>query len=347
MTEDLSGSLRKHFGFQSFRPGQEEAIRCILNGKNILVVMPTGSGKSLIYQFAALHQPGVTLVISPLIALMKDQVESLARHRIPATFINSALQPAEQTRRLQALCRGDYRLAYVAPERLRSVPFQQAVSRISVGLLAVDEAHCISEWGHDFRPDYLHIAAFWEQIGRPVTAALTATATVQVQDEIVRLLALPHAERIITGFNRPNLSFQVLYASNDMAKLLELKGLLESTRDGGSIVYVGTRREAEEIADFIREVVGAEASHYHAGMESDIRSRVQDEFISGKLPVLSPLMPSGWGLIARMFGSSLISRSPQLRRPTIRRRVGQGATEDRLRRRSSTRPKTVRSRSSS
>ena len=296
MTEDLSGSLRKHFGFQSFRPGQAEAIRCILNGQNALVVMPTGSGKSLIYQFAALHQPGVTLVISPLIALMKDQVESLARHRIPATFINSALQQAEQNRRLQALAKGEYRLAYVAPERLRNVAFQQALSRVTISLLAVDEAHCISEWGHDFRPDYLHIAVCRQQMSCPVTAALTATATVQVQDEIVLLLGLTSAERIVTGFNRPNLSFRVLYAREDIAKLQALRDLLRSVNDGGSIVYVGTRREAEETADFVREVVGRECSHYHAGLDPDIRERVQDEFISGRLPAVVATNAFGMGI---------------------------------------------------
>ncbi|HET6455481.1 MAG TPA: RecQ family ATP-dependent DNA helicase [Armatimonadota bacterium] len=296
MGSDLKSSLSANFGFHSFRPGQEEAIQSIMDGKNALVVMPTGAGKSLVYQFAALHQPGVTLVISPLIALMKDQVESLDRHRIPATYINSALQPAEQTRRLQELAKGEYRLAYVAPERLRSVSFQQAVSRISVGLLAVDEAHCISEWGHDFRPDYLHIAAFWEQIGRPVTTALTATATVQVQDEIVRLLGLTSAERIVTGFNRPNLSFRVLYAREDIGKLQALRDLLKSVPDGGSIVYVGTRREAEETSDFIRDVIGIESSHYHAGLDPEIRNRVQDKFISGKLPVVVATNAFGMGI---------------------------------------------------
>jgi len=258
--------------------------------------MPTGSGKSLIYQFAALHQPGVTLVISPLIALMHDQVDSLSRHRIPATYINSALTSAEQARRLQGLANGDYRLAYIAPERLRSVPFQQAISRITVGLLAVDEAHCISEWGHDFRPDYLNIAIFRTQIGNPVTAALTATATVQVQDEIVRLLGLQSAERIVTGFNRPNISLQVLYAREEVGKLQALRDLLKSAPGGGIIVYVGTRREAEETADFVRDIAGMECGHYHGGLDPEIRNRVQDEFISGRLPVVVATNAFGMGI---------------------------------------------------
>lgn len=296
MSADLSGSLKTYFGFDSFRPGQAEAISSVLDGRHTLVVMPTGAGKSLIYQFAALHRPGVTLVISPLIALMQDQVHSLRRHHIPATYINSTLTSAEQARCLQALANGDYRLAYIAPERLRSVPFQQAVSRIAVGLLAVDEAHCVSEWGHDFRPDYLHIEAFWKQIGRPVTAALTATATIQVQDEIVRLLGIPSVERIITGFNRPNISFQVLYAREDLAKLHALKNLLQSVHDGGVIIYVGTRREAEEIADFVREVVGIEANHYHAGVAPEIRERVQDDFVLGRRRVVVATNAFGMGI---------------------------------------------------
>jgi ATP-dependent DNA helicase RecQ len=292
----ILATLRTAFGFQAFRPGQAEAIQSLLSGQHTLVVMPTGAGKSLIYQLAALHLQGVTLVLSPLIALMKDQVDSLTRHRIPATFINSALTPGEQASRLEALARGAFRLAYVAPERLRSVPFQEAIRRVSVGLLAVDEAHCVSQWGHDFRPDYLHIAAAREQMGNPLTAALTATATPRVQDEITRLLCVPSARRIVTGFNRPNLSFEVVYASAEAAKLAALRDLLAPLDSGAALIYVGTRRDAVGIAEFIREVVGRKAQHYHGKMAPDERTRIQDAFMRGKLPIVVATNAFGMGI---------------------------------------------------
>ncbi len=293
---DLTTTLHTHFGFTAFRPGQAEAIEHLLSGRHTLVVMPTGAGKSLVYQLAAMHRPGLTLVVSPLIALMKDQVDSLARRNIPATYVNSALPTDEQVRRLQGLAEGAYRLVYVAPERLRSVPFQQALSRVTVGLLAVDEAHCISQWGHDFRPDYLHIAAARTQMGEPVTVALTATATPQVQDDIVRLLGLPSTRRIITGFNRPNLTFEVRYTTDLPAKLLALQNLLADLDEGAAIVYVGTRRDAEEVAEFVRAVCGIEAHYYHAGLEADTRSRIQDAFLIGDLPVVIATNAFGMGI---------------------------------------------------
>jgi len=296
MTSDLLAALHTHFGFAAFRPGQAEAIAHLLAGQHTLVVMPTGAGKSLIYQLAALRLPGLTLVISPLIALMKDQVDGLTRQGIPATYINSALPTDEQARRLQALGDGAFRLAYVAPERLRSVPFQQALSHLTVGLLAVDEAHCISQWGHDFRPDYLHIAAARAPMGNPVTVALTATATPQVQDDIVRLLGLPTAQRIVTGFNRPNLTFAVRYTIDLPAKLQALQELLAALDDGAAIVYTGTRREAEEVAEFVRSVGGAEAQYYHAGLEAETRAHVQEAFLAGDLPVVVATNAFGLGI---------------------------------------------------
>jgi ATP-dependent DNA helicase RecQ len=292
----ITNTLRSQFGFDAFRSGQAEAIQHLLEGKHTLVVMPTGAGKSLIYQLAALHCEGLTLVISPLIALMKDQVDSLTRHRIPATYINSTLPPGEQSRRLNAMSRGVFRLAYVAPERLRSVPFQEILSRVTVGLLAVDEAHCISQWGHDFRPDYLHIAAARAQMGNPLTAALTATATTQVQDDIVRLLGLPSAQRIVTGFNRPNLCFEVDYTTGPAAKFAALRDMLPHLDGGAALVYVGTRRDAEEVAAFIREVVRREAQHYHGKLEAETRARIQDDFMSGKSSIIVATNAFGMGI---------------------------------------------------
>ncbi len=277
---DLAAALRTYFGFQTFRPGQEEAIGCLLAGQHTLVVMPTGAGKSLIYQLASLHHPGLTLVISPLIALMKDQVDGLTRRGIPATYVNSTLTADEQTRRLDALGRNAYRLVYVSPERLRNVAFGDALRRTTVGLLAVDEAHCISQWGHDFRPDYLHIAAARDALGQPLTAALTATATPQVQGDIIRLLGLPSVRNIVTGFNRPNLTFEVRYTAEPAAKLAALQELLSGLDGGAVIVYVGTRRDAEEVADFVREICWLRVESYHAGLDAETRTRVQNAFLN-------------------------------------------------------------------
>ncbi len=298
MSDALAAALRTHFGFASFRPGQAEAIASLLAGRHTLAVMPTGAGKSLIYQLTALCLPGTTLVLSPLIALMKDQVDSLVRRGIAATYINSTLAAVEQERRLQAVAAGAYRLVYVAPERLRSAPFLAALRGLAVSLVAVDEAHCISQWGHDFRPDYLHIAAARSLLGEPLTAALTATATPDVQDDIVRRLGLERAERIITGFNRSNLGFQVRYTPELPAKLEALRDLLRqhATTQGGCIVYVGTRSDAEEVAEFVRSVAGLEAEHYHGGMEPAVRARVEDAFLAGDLPVVVATNAFGMGV---------------------------------------------------
>jgi len=225
----LASFLQTRFGFDSFRAGQEEAIASLLNHQHTLAIMPTGAGKSLIYQFAALQLDGLTLVISPLIALMKDQVDALNRKGIPATFINSAIPLPEQNQRLTLLAQGKYRLVYVAPERLRNVTFLRSLQNLTLSLFAVDEAHCISEWGHDFRPDYLHIAEVRRQLGNPLTVALTATATPKVQDDIVHLLALPAStKRIVTGFNRPNLTLEVKYTSDAESKFRALSEMLSS-----------------------------------------------------------------------------------------------------------------------
>lgn len=298
MTREITATLRNHFGLTTFRPGQAEAIGHLLAGRHTLVVMPTGAGKSLIYQLASFHRPGITLVLSPLIALMKDQVDHLTNRSIPATCINSTVPRQEQTRRLRALAAGAFRLAYVAPERLRSVPFRRALQRVTVGLLAVDEAHCISQWGHDFRPDYLHIAAARGLMGDgdPLTVALTATAPPEVQDDIVDALGLASAERVITGFNRPNLTFEVCYTADLPAKLRALRDLLAGLGPGGAIVYVGTRRDAEEVAEFVGEVVGLEARHYHAGLDGEMRAEVQEAFLSGDLPVVVATNAFGMGI---------------------------------------------------
>ncbi|MBN1891083.1 MAG: RecQ family ATP-dependent DNA helicase [Thermoflexales bacterium] len=293
--DELLTTLRDTFGFAAFRPGQEQALGAILAGKHTLVVMPTGSGKSLIYQLAALRLPGATLVISPLIALMKDQVDSLGARGVAAAFINSSLDNQQQQQRLDALAASEFKIVYVAPERLRSTAFVTALKAARVSLLAVDEAHCLSHWGHDFRPDYLYIAEIRSGLGELPTVALTATATPQVQDDIVRLLGLPDVERIVTGFNRPNLTFEVRYTSGPEAKLAALRELLLSA-DGAGIVYAGTRRNTEEVAEFARRVCGVEALYYHAGLEAEARARAQDAFMAGDVPLMVATNAFGMGV---------------------------------------------------
>ena len=318
---DLLAILHQRFGLDSFRPGQEAAIERVLAGQHTLLVMPTGAGKSLAYQLPALLLPGLVLVISPLIALMKDQVDALlsceglrAEPPLTATYVNSSLPASEQSRRLTAMRQGDVRLVYVAPERLRSARFLRALTDVQVSLLAVDEAHCVSQWGHDFRPDYLKIRPAWEELGRPPLLATTATATPQVQSDILRLLGLAEGERIVTGFNRPNLTFSVHHTVGDTAKLDLLRQLLGDlpsrssasaqrqegqtapTSTGSVIVYTGTRRAADETALFIRGETDLNARAYHAGLDPETRSSVQDAFMSGRLPVVVATNAFGMGV---------------------------------------------------
>ena len=263
-------------------------------GRDALVVMPTGSGKSLCYQLPALILDGTTLVISPLIALMKDQVDALVASHKAATLINSTLTSNEQRERLECLARGEYKIVYVAPERLRNADFLRALKSTHVALLAVDEAHCISQWGHDFRPDYMHLRDFIPNVGKPPVLALTATATPEVQDDIVYQLGLSRGERIVTGFNRPNLSLTVLYAPRAADKLRELKSLLTEKKSG--IVYTGTRREAEEVMEFVSEVAHLPAAFYHAGLDSAERARVQDAFMANEFLIIVATNAFGMGV---------------------------------------------------
>ena len=292
---DLNAALQCHFPFPDFRSGQREALEYVLAGKDVLVVMPTGHGKSLIYQLAALLLPGTALVISPLISLMKDQVDGLARYDIAATFINSSLSASQQNQRLAEMAAGRYKIVYVAPERLRSRNFSTALARIRLSLLVVDEAHCLSHWGHDFRPDYLHIAAVRRDLGEHITLALTATATSKVQDDIVNLLGLPCAERLVTGFNRPNLCLEVVSAADVRDKFAVLHDFL-ADEQGAGIIYTGTRRDAEEVAEFVEEALDLRACHYHAGLDPESRAAVQDAFMAGDLPLVVATNAFGMGI---------------------------------------------------
>lgn len=290
------------FGHNKFNPGQEKAINSILAGHDLLVVLPTGSGKSLIYQVAAYHLPGTILVISPLIALMKDQVDKLTSLEIPAIFINSSLSSQEQEQRLTRMANGEYKLVYVAPERLRQYSFLETIKNIKIGLLTVDEAHCISQWGHDFRPDYLHIADFRQSIGNPNVVALTATATPKVKKEIKQLLHIPSAKEVTTGFDRPNIRLEVVSAQSAykqrQQKLAILAKILEGWDEtkGSIICYVGRRRDAAFVAWFFQKGLSLHAGYYHAGLESSQREAIQDDFITGKLPIVVATNAFGMGI---------------------------------------------------
>ncbi|MBU1944012.1 MAG: RecQ family ATP-dependent DNA helicase [Actinobacteria bacterium] len=288
--------LADRFGYDAFLEGQEEALSSVFAGRNLLVVMPTGSGKSLIYQLPAVLEQGLTIVVSPLISLMKDQVDELLRIGIPATAVNSSLDRAEQGARLAACARGEVKLLYIAPERCRDPGFLARLERIEVARLAVDEAHCISEWGHDFRPDYRRLAAFREHIGCPPTTALTATATARVRSDIVASLGLDAAatDVHVHGFDRPNLVLSVYPAANDSKKIAYLSWFLMKHK-GSGIIYAGTRKTTEEIVNQLNDRESPIVA-YHAGMEPDARVRAQEAFQSGRARVVVATSAFGMGI---------------------------------------------------
>jgi ATP-dependent DNA helicase RecQ len=286
--------LRIHYGFDKFRPGQEQAIDAILDGKDVLVVMPTGGGKSLIYQLPALVLDGVTIVISPLIALMKDQVDAMNRIGIPATFINSSISPDEAKERLGLVKKEFYKLLYIAPERFYNDEFIAALAEVNVKLFAVDEAHCISQWGHDFRPSYMKLRRAVDLCGRPPIAALTATATPEVKEDIIKQLQMLEPVKVITGFARPNLQFGVIKA-NEAQKLQIIVDTVNSFPDKCGIIYSGTRNKAEEITNQLLSN-GVDAVFYHAGMDPESRSWTQSNFIQGKTKVIVATNAFGLGI---------------------------------------------------
>jgi ATP-dependent DNA helicase RecQ len=288
--------LAERFGHAAFREGQPEALASVLAGRNLLAVMPTGSGKSLLYQLPALVQDGLTLVVSPLIALMKDQVDDLTRRGVPATFVNSSLSPEEQAARLRQCVEGRVRLLYVAPERFQSAAFLRMLGQVRVVRLAVDEAHCISEWGHDFRPDYRRLREFRERIGRPPVTALTATATPRVQKDIVECLGLTpdQVDVHVHGFDRPNLSLEVRHARSDDAKQDLVREFIQD-EPGSGIIYVATRRVAEDLAKTLGDVE-PNMTVYHAGMDPDARSRAQEAFLAGRARVAVATVAFGMGI---------------------------------------------------
>lgn len=285
--------LRKYYGYNKFKPGQEEIIASILGKNDTLAIMPTGAGKSVCYQVPALLLSGLTVVISPLISLMKDQVDALTTLEIPASFLNSSLRRKEQRIRVEKAARGEYKLLYVAPERLENEDFFRLLQTLQVSLVAVDEAHCVSQWGHDFRPSYRQIGPYIDALPeRPVVTAFTATATPAVKTDIINLLGLRNPSVFITGFDRPNLSFTVIRTAN---KRDYLTRYLENNQEEPGIIYAATRKEVDNLYDFCRQK-GYAAGRYHAGLSDEERNEAQEGFLFDDIRVMVATNAFGLGI---------------------------------------------------
>jgi len=286
--------LKKYYGHSEFRRGQSELIDAIISGRDALGIMPTGAGKSICYQIPALMLPGITLVVSPLISLMKDQVAALVQAGVRAAYLNSSLSLRQQDEVLSRAARGEYKIIYVAPERLEVERFAEFASEADISMLAVDEAHCVSQWGQDFRPNYLKIAEFCAKLSkRPVVCAFTATATGEVRRDIVRLLELKSPFETVTGFDRPNLSFDVITAGADKYNYL----LRVVSRNGGrsGIIYCSTRKLVEEVCEKLCGE-GFSATRYHAGLEQSERHANQEDFIFERRDIMVATNAFGMGI---------------------------------------------------
>ncbi len=293
MIISLQDALKEHFGLESFRYPQEDIIKSILNKQDTLVIMPTGGGKSLCYQLPALLLPGVTLVISPLIALMKDQVDALKGKGIEAEMINSSQSWTQQQEILKSLSGGKLKLLYIAPERFRARSFTDSLRGVDISLVAIDEAHCISQWGHDFRPDYLRLGEALESLGHPLCAAFTATATPEVQKDIRTNLRMKSPGLFVSGFSRPNLTFTIRKPKTKLQKYSRIRKLIDLHKTG--IIYCSTRKSVEEVSEWLKE---DDQDHvvYHGGLSDTDRSAAQDRFISGETSVAVATNAFGMGI---------------------------------------------------
>lgn len=318
-TSTYQSVLAKYFHYPAFRSGQLEIVDSIATGHDTLAILPTGGGKSICFQVPGLVMNGLTIVISPLISLMKDQVEALQRKGIAATFLNSSLTTTELAQRGQQLAAGEFKFVYVAPERLLTKSFIAACQQLTVALIAVDEAHCISMWGHDFRPSYLKISQFIAalnqtsepvvtskpvvvskpvMVSKPVVAAFTATATAQVRNDIINSLALQQPQIFLNSFKRTNLRFHVLTANNMTDKELLLFKLLKQHRHQSGIIYTSTQKAADYLAKLIKHYWGEDfpVAAYHAGLTQKRRSEVQDLFLQNKLQLITATNAFGMGV---------------------------------------------------
>lgn len=285
--------LQSYFGFPSFRKGQEQAIRFVLEGKNSLCVMPTGGGKSICYQIPSLVMPGTTIVVSPLISLMKDQVDALLQLGISATYINSSISLSEANERMMEAKQGRYKLLYIAPERLESREFKENLKSMEIPFVAVDEAHCISQWGHDFRPSYRHIRRMVNNLKKkPIVLALTATATPMVREDICKSLDIDEKNTVMTGFERENLSFSVIKGQD---RLLFLKDFLKKNNKESGIIYAATRKMVDQLYERLKKE-NMNVGRYHAGMSDLDRIREQDQFLAEKTTVMVATSAFGMGI---------------------------------------------------
>ncbi len=293
MIEEAKNVLKKYYGYENFRDGQKDAIESILQQRDTVAIMPTGSGKSICYQIPAMLFPGVTIVISPLISLMKDQVDALDEMEIPATFLNSSIDYSELRKRLDGARRGEYKLIYIAPERLESPQFCSLLNSLDVSMVAVDEAHCVSQWGHDFRPSYIYIGTMIKQLKtRPVVTALTATATPEVRKDIIEQLDLIKPDVYISGFDRENLTFTLRKGIDKDQYVLDY---IKTNNSEAGIIYAATRKEVDRVCKLLSDA-GYRAGRYHAGLSDIERHQTQESFLFDDINIVVATNAFGMGI---------------------------------------------------
>lgn len=293
MNQEIYSALKEYYGYDSFRPGQEEVINEILAGRPVLAVLPTGAGKSVCFQLPALLMDGLTIVVSPLISLMKDQTENLTRRNIPAAFLNSSLNNNEYGKILFETLQGKYKFLYVSPERLKNENFLKFAKKANIKFVAVDEAHCVSQWGRSFREEYYAIPEFLQALPeRPLVAAFTASATQEVRNDICHRLGIIGAKIVVTGFDRPNLKFMV---KKSLDKDRDSADFLAKHKDSCGVIYCATRKNVEVITDFVNKL-GYEALRYHAGLGPYERKENQQAFLDGKCKIIVATNAFGMGI---------------------------------------------------